>query len=127
VFQHEKAVALPNAPQSIDISRPSEAVYDDDCRRTRGYRTRNGRGIKAVRHRVYVGEDRYCSSQDHSLGDFDVPERRHHDLVAGSDASGPQDSNCPHEGMLTAQRERKMTQNKKELVPQPKSGDQLNQ
>ena len=96
LLQHQKTVPLYNVPQPRDVSGPTETVYGDDGRCPRADDSVDGAGVEAVCRRIYVGEHRHGTCQAYGLGDLDVPERRHDDLVTCTDTRGPEHSCSPH-------------------------------
>ena len=96
LLQHQKTVPLNNVPQPRDVSGPTETVYGDDGRCPRADDSVDGAGVEAVCRRIYVGEHRHGTCQAYGLGDLDVPERRHDDLVTCTDTRGPEHSCSPH-------------------------------
>jgi len=89
-------VPLAEREQSRHVGRSPESVYDNDGRRPRSYRRFDSGGVKAVADRMYVREHRKRTRECHRLGDLDVPEGRHDDLVTDSDAGGPEHCSSTH-------------------------------
>jgi hypothetical protein len=96
LLQHEQPVTLPQSVQRRDAGPPPESMYDHHGRGPRGHGRLDSGRVQAVAHRIYVGEHRKRTGQDNSLGDLDVPEGRHHDLVTDSDAGGPEHCSSTH-------------------------------
>jgi hypothetical protein len=120
VLQHQKPVPLADTVQPREVGRPSETVHDNDSRGPRSYGGLDAGRIEAVRRRIYLGEHRKRTGQDHGLGNLYVPEGRYDDLVTDADAGSPEHCSSTHAWMLSAERELLVTHSKKGLDPESK-------